>query len=120
MNNENDSITPIPQPITEEYAKKLIQSLNLINGFLFDSVLENEDDAKIVVGRILSSIYNRKVEVDTVRSQKAFLAVDTKFHSIRMDAYVKPVKDDDTLRATIFDVEMEDRESDRPDPMSFR
>ena len=115
MNNENDSNAPIPQPITEEYARKLIQSLHLINGFLFDNVLENEEDARIVIGHILSSIYNRKVEVDTVRSQKAFLAVDTKFHSIRMDAYVKPAEKDDTLKATIFDVEMEDRESDRPD-----
>jgi predicted transposase/invertase (TIGR01784 family) len=115
MNNENDSIVHIPIPITEEYARKIIQSLNLINGFLFDSVLEDEEDAKIVIGHILSSIYNRKVEVEIVRSQKTFLAVDTRFHSIRLDAYVKYAKDNDSLKATIFDVEMEDRESDRPD-----
>ena len=113
MNNDNSSFKLIP--ITEEKARKMIQSLNLINGFLFDSVLENEEDAKIVVGRILSAVYNRKVEVENVKSQKAFLAVDTRFHSIRMDAYVKPLKDDSSLTATIFDVEIEDRESDRPD-----
>ena len=33
--------------ITEDQTRKDIQSLNLINGFLFDSVLVNKEDVKI-------------------------------------------------------------------------
>lgn len=44
-----NQIPPVLEPvhITENQARKDIQSLNLINGFLFDSVLVNEEDAKI-------------------------------------------------------------------------
>ena len=115
MSQIQTSFLPASTSITTAQAQSIIQSLNLINGFLFDSVLENEEDAKVVVGYILSTIYNRKVEVESVTSQKVFQAIDTKYHSIRLDAYVKTSEDNTALNATIYDVEMEDRESDRPD-----
>ncbi len=104
----------IPENITEGQAKRGLQSLNLINGFLFDSVIEDIDNAKVVIGYILSTIYDRKVEVKDVTSQKVFQAIDTQYHSIRLDAFVKTAPDTSTLTASVYDVEMEDRKTDRP------
>jgi predicted transposase/invertase (TIGR01784 family) len=115
MSQNQMSSVPETIHITEEQARKDIQSLNLINGFLFDSVLVDEEDAKIVIGYILSTTYNRKVEVESVTSQKVFQATDTKYHSIRLDAYVKTSEDKSSLNATIYDIEMEDRSSDKAD-----
>ena len=41
-------------------ARKVVESMNLIDGFLFDSSIENEEDAQIVVGTILSTVFNRE------------------------------------------------------------
>ena len=100
--------------ITVEQAKKSISEMNLINGFLFDSALENEDEAKIVVGNILKAVFNRKLNISSVVSQKPIQAIDTRYHGIRLDvktieATVEGVKS----TVTIYDTEMEDRESDR-------
>ena len=35
--------------ITFADAKKAVESMNLIDGFLFDSTIEDEEDAKIVI-----------------------------------------------------------------------
>lgn len=114
MSEQQNTSDSTPEEITEDQAKREIQSLNLINGFLFDSVIEDEEDAKVVIGCILSTIYDRKVEVKNVTSQKVFQAIDTQYHSIRLDAFVKASPDTSTLTASIYDVEMEDRKADRP------
>ena len=46
----------IPASIVQEIgisyadARKAVESMNLIDGFLFDSSIENEEDAKVVIG----------------------------------------------------------------------
>ncbi len=41
--------------ITLEQARKSISEMNLINGFLFDSTLEDEDDATLMIQRAESA-----------------------------------------------------------------
>ena len=59
MSKENQ--INITEHITPAQAKKSISEMNLINGFLFDSALENEDEAKIIVGNILEDEYLRSM-----------------------------------------------------------
>jgi hypothetical protein len=99
--------------ITFDEARKKISEMNLINSFLFDSTLENEEDAKIVAGNILKCILNREFKDIKVFSQKQFNAVDTAYHSIRLDVYITENYDDKTFNATIFNIEMEDRAADK-------
>ena len=99
--------------LTIEEARKSVQDMCLINAFLFDSVLENEEDAKLVISNILSTIFNKQIDVKSVTSQKSFQAVDTQYHGIRMDAYINPVDNDEKIIATVYDVEMEDRITDK-------
>jgi hypothetical protein len=86
--------------------------MTLINGFLFDSACENEEEAKIIVGNVLKTIFNRKIKVIKVTSQKVLQGVDTKYHGIRMDAHIIESAEDDD-EATVYDLEMEDRPADR-------
>ncbi len=99
--------------ITREEAKKLIAEMNLINGFLFDSALEVEEDAKIVMGSILKSIFKREFNIKQVTSQKPFQAIDINYHGIRFDAYITEESASGNPEVTIYDVEMEDRKADK-------
>ncbi len=98
--------------ITEDVARKKVSEMNLINGFLFDSVLEDQEDAIKVIQAILTTTFNRTITVVNVNSQKTYNGVDTYLHGIRFDAKITPEKDG-SLLATIYDVEMEDRDSDK-------
>ncbi len=82
--------------ITFDEAKKKVSEMNLINNFLFDSSMENEDDAKIVAGKILKSIFNREFKNIHVYSQKQFNAIDTIYHSIRLDVYITENMEDES------------------------
>jgi predicted transposase/invertase (TIGR01784 family) len=99
--------------ITFDEARKTISEMNLINNFLFDSSMENEEDAKIVAGKILKTIFNREFKDIKVFSQKQFNAVDTPYHSIRLDVYITENTEDKTYNATIYNIEMEDRLADK-------
>ena len=95
---------PMPgEHITEEVARKKLNEMNLINGFLFDSVLENQEDAIKVTQAILTTTFNRVITVVNVTSQRTYNGVDSDMHGIRLDAQIIP-QEDGTLAATIFDV----------------
>ena len=109
MNTE----TRIKDRITFDEAKKSLASMNLIDGFLFDSAIEDKDDARVVMGNILKAIFNRKFIISDVTSQKSYQAIDSAYHGIRFDAYIEEDLESDNLIATVYDVEMENREADR-------
>ena len=98
--------------ITFPAAKKAVESMNLINGFLFDSSIENEEDAKIVIGAILTTVFNREINNLKITSQKIIQPIDNGYHGIRLDAYVTEDKSGN-ISANIYDVEVEDREADK-------
>ena len=102
------------QRITVEQARKSISEMKLINGFLFDSTLENEEEAKIVVGNILKAVFNKRLNISSVISQKPIQAIDTRYHGIRFDVKITEVTEGDKATVTIYDTEMEDRPSDKP------
>ncbi len=99
--------------LTFNETKKSIASMNLIVGFLFDSALENKDDAKIVMKSILKAVFNKDFVIDDVTSQKSYQAIETSYHGIRFDVYITEDVQNNYFIATVYDVEMENRESDR-------
>ena len=111
-NNEVSAKVRQVTGITYADARKAVQSMNLIDGFLFDSSIEDEEDAKVVIGAILSTVLDREIRDIQVTSQKQFQAIDTKYHGIRLDAHVDEDADG-KVRVTVYDVEMENRPSDR-------
>lgn len=116
---QNDNLISTPH-ISPDEARKNVEAMNLIEGFLFDSTLENEDDAKVVIQGILKAALNREIKNIKVTPQKTFNGVDTRYHGIRLDAHITQ-DDDGSLTATIYDVEMENREADKLSlPKRFR
>ncbi|WP_155832632.1 hypothetical protein [Butyrivibrio sp. AE3006] len=105
--------TALLRRITLEEAQKAVRSMNLINGFLFDSVMEDNERAKTVAGIILSTVLGQEISDIEVTPQKTFLGIDWGLHGIRFDAQIKPVPESSDLSVTIYDLEIEDRESDR-------
>ena len=99
--------------LTFNEAKKLINSMNLINNFLWDSANENKEDSKKIAEIILSTVLGYHVQVDDVDTQKVFSGIDTIYHGIRMDAHILSTADKHKAVDTSYDIEMEDREADR-------
>ena len=115
--NQNETQTNASQELHISFAKadREVKAMNLIDGFLFNSVIENEEDAKIVARKILSRILQKELSDIEITSQKVFNGVDTKYHGIRMDVHIKESQEHKKLKATIYDIEVESRPSDRPD-----
>ncbi len=99
--------------ITYEQARREIQSMNLINGFLFNSVTEKKDDACYIVKTIISRVLGKQISDIKVTTEKNYNGIDTKYHGIRFDAQITPSKENDQIYATVYDLEIEDREADR-------
>ena len=99
----------IPASIVQEIgisyadARKAVKSMNLIDGFLFDSSIEDEEDAKVVIGAILSTVFDREIKEVLVTAQKQFQAIETKYNGIRLDAHVTE-EEDGKVSVTIYDV----------------
>lgn len=108
----DDSGFSMPK-ITYDKARKKIHDMNLIDGFLFDSAIEDEEDAKIVIGNILKSVFDRKFSEIRIESQKQLNGVDTKYHGLRFDVHITEDANDGNLIATVYDVEMENRREDK-------
>ena len=103
----------VEKRITFDEARRSVQSMNLIDGFLFNSVTENKEDAKLIIGIILSRVLGKRVDNVIVETEKVFNGIDTKYHGIRLDAHIKKDADSDNLQATVYDLEIENREADR-------
>ncbi|MBQ3797440.1 MAG: hypothetical protein II842_14405 [Butyrivibrio sp.] len=98
--------------ITFDEARKRVSEMNLINGFMFDSVLEDEEKGSIVVKGILDTVLDMDVPIGNVRSQKALSGLDSIYHGIRFDVCIDNQKQNKS-NATIYDIEMEDRAADK-------
>ena len=107
------SVTTVDAPrITFDEAKKKIGEMNLINGFMFDSVLEDEENGSIVVKGILDTVLDMDVPIGNIKPQKVLSGFDSFYHGIRFDVCIDKKKPRD-CNTTIYDVEMEDRAADK-------
>ncbi len=99
--------------ITFEQARKTIENMNLIDGFMFDSAIEDKKDAEIVIGKILKAIYGKEFKNIRIECEKQINGLDVNCHGIRLDARITQDELEDYLNAAIIDIEMENRDADR-------
>ena len=100
--------------VSFDEAKKKLMGMNLINNFLMNSAMEDPEDAKTIAQIILSTVLNTNFEILEVTSEKNITGLETIYHGIRMDAHLKATNNSKAASAEIYDIEMEDRETDRP------
>ncbi|WP_026525674.1 hypothetical protein [Butyrivibrio sp. MB2005] len=109
------SIVTTNEIITFEEARNVVRSMTLINNFLFNYVMEDEDRAKEVASIIISAAVGYDVIVDSVKPQKVLTGNDKGDHGIRLDAFIDNTKTQLNSVSSVYDIEMEDREADRKD-----
>ncbi|WP_029319158.1 hypothetical protein [Butyrivibrio sp. AE3004] len=98
--------------ITYEEARKKIEDMTLINNFLFNSVMEDEERAKAVSKIVISTVVGHEVNIKTTIGEKILTGIDIGMHGVRFDALIG-AEDGDSSEVA-YDFEVEDREADRP------
>ena len=89
--------------------QKQLKDLNLIDDFLFFSLLNDEVIGEKFGRKLLEIIFNRKFGKLKIVPQKVYYGTDTDKHGVRLDVYMEEEVDNQTLlkNSTIFDVEPE-------------
>lgn len=87
------------------YEFRRLEDLDLIDNFLFQQMLSQEDgDGERFARILLGTILNRPIRRVTIVPQKNILGIDTDKHGIRLDAYIQEVPDEQNPR--LADVEL--------------
>lgn len=71
--------------------RRPIEKLNLIDDFLFQQMLQDDEDAEEFCRILLGTILGRTVRNVRIVPQKAVLGADTDKHGIRLDAYIEEI-----------------------------
>ena len=94
------------------YEFRKLEDLNLIDNFLFQQMLSQEEDGEEFARILLSTILGRQIRKVKIIPQKNILGIDTDKHGIRLDAYIQEVPDehdsklaDVKLIPSIYDLE---------------
>ena len=95
--------------------RKKLEELNLIDDFLFGSILTNEEFGETFGRILLETIFNRKFGKLTVVPQKVIYGTDTDKHGIQLDVHLEEEIDTSTLvgETGIYDVEAESEYKER-------
>ena len=89
--------------------KKQLKDLNLIDDYLFFTLLNDEVVGEQFGRKLLEIIFNRKFEKLKIVPQKVYYGADTDKHGLRLDVYIEEEIDSETLlkNSSIFDLEVE-------------
>ena len=83
--------------VTSERYYRPLSELNLMDNFLFQTIVSQGEDGVEFCRIILSTILGKTFRKVRVVPQQSILGTDTDRHGIRMDAYVEDVSDEEEL-----------------------
>ena len=87
-------------------AKRKLEDLNLLDDFLFGSVVTHPEVGEKFVREILKTIFGKDFGKLTVVPQKIYYGVDTDKHGARLDVYLEESPPENTEdAATVYDME---------------
>ena len=91
---------------TRNMAQKTLQNLNLLDDFLFGTLLSNEEFGEQFGRILLEIIFQKKFGRLKVVPQKVYLGRNTSLHGTRLDVYLEEVPGEDLLgQVSVYDVE---------------
>lgn len=93
-------------------ARRSLQDLNLIDNFLFFSLIDHERYGPIAARTILETILQRKVRIGKITSEKVLMPQIPGRHGIRMDAFIQE-KSTDISGGDVFDLEPENKTGEK-------
>lgn len=95
------------QFLTQKHTHRPLEELNLIDDFLFQEMMAQEDDGIEFCRILLKTILGMTIRNVRIIPQKNILGIDSNRHGIRMDAYIEAISDEQILSGTdIVDAEV--------------
>lgn len=93
--------------------KKKLEEMDLLDDFLFGSMVAYPEIGQRFVKILLKTIFGREFKHLSVTAQKMYYGADTDLHGARLDVYLEP-EEDARDRVTVYDIEpdLKDRDSD--------
>jgi len=91
MKNQRGEVSTINESIIPGNQFRPIEELNLIDNFLFHTVVTQGEDGEEFCRILLSTILGKRIRTVRVVAQQSIPGLDTNLHGIRMDAYVEDV-----------------------------
>lgn len=95
----------------KERARKRLTEMNLLDDFLFGSVVAFPKIGEQFVRILLKTIFGREFKYLSVTAQKVLYGVDSNLHGARLDVYVEPEEKDVEDRITVYDIEPDQKDS---------
>lgn len=98
-----------------EVIKRTLQELDLLDDFLFGTMVTRPETGEIFVRKLLKIIFDREFGSLTVIPQKTYYGSNTDKHGARLDVYLEEENGSQPDGATVYDIEPDqnDREQDK-------
>ena len=93
------------QELAEQAAKKRLREMNLLDDFLFGSVVAYPEIGERFVRILLKAIFGREFGRLSVTAQKTLYGADNNLHGARLDVYIEPEGEDPEGKVTVYDLE---------------
>ncbi len=92
--------------VTEAAARKKLAEMNLLDDFLFGSMVTYPEIGERFVKIILKTIFGREFKRLSVTAQKVFYGADANRHGARLDVYLEPEEGEAFEEwAAVYDIE---------------
>lgn len=88
------------QALSRSYEFRPLEELNLLDDFLFQQMLTQDEDGEEFCRILLKTILEKNIRKVHIVPQKNILGIDTNRHGIRMDAYIEDISDETSLPGT--------------------
>lgn len=109
MTHRNNPVLSYP---TKKREFRKLEDLNVIDNFLFQELLSQEEDGEEFARILLKTILGKPIRNVRIIPQKNITGIDIDKHGIRLDAYIEEVVDerggkmaDAEILPTIYDIE---------------
>lgn len=89
-----------------KHSIRKLEDLNLMDDFLFQTMMSQEGESEEFARILLSTILGKQIRRVKIIPQKSILGLDSDRHGIRLDAYIETVKDDMLPEGEIFDAKI--------------
>lgn len=92
--------------------RKSLEEMNLLDDFLFGSVVAYPEIGERFVRSLLKTIFGREFKHLSVTAQKVLYGANTNLHGARLDVYMEPeVEDSSEEWAAVYDIEPDLKDS---------
>lgn len=95
-----------------ETARKKLAEMNLLDDFLFGSVVACPEIGERFVKILLKTIFGREFKYLSVTAQKVLYGTDSNLHGARLDVYIEPEEESLEGKAAVYDIEPDQKSSE--------